>query len=95
MKTTINPYSHNKIISLSTDALIHVNHPDSNGNLVALLNSWYVAQYLSHGCGLAAPWKQRDTGHSILLCSVTRSAHLCPQPYHSHSDVSDALTHHH
>lgn len=39
MKTTINPYSHNKIISLSTDALIHVNHPDSNGNLVALLNS--------------------------------------------------------
>lgn len=55
MRTTINPYYHDKMLSILIDALIYVHYPDSNGNLVALLNSRYTAQCLSPGCSLAAP----------------------------------------
>lgn len=39
MRTTINPYYHDKTISLPIDALIQVNYPDADGDLVALLSS--------------------------------------------------------
>lgn len=41
------------MLSLLTVRVIHVHYPDSNGNLVALLNSTSSAQCLSPGCGLA------------------------------------------
>ena len=52
MRTTINPYYHDKMLSLLTDAFIYVHYPDSNGNLTALLNSRYSAQYLWSGSSL-------------------------------------------
>jgi len=55
MKTTINPYYYDKMLSLLNDALIYVHYPDSNDNFAALLNSSCSAQYLSPGCSLAAP----------------------------------------
>lgn len=39
MRTTVSPYSHDKMLSLLTDTLIYVHYHDSNGNLVALLNT--------------------------------------------------------